>query len=115
MAHTRTYRIFPYFSARITLHHAHLAHALGRPVRALQCYNVAAKLAEEGDFVNLSARAGRILLKLGMEETDEDADEEAEEEERQHVIDACKRVGGTLEAVSHVLEACLSSEIMKSK
>ena len=111
IAHTRTYRIFPYFSARITLHHAHLAHALGQTTRALQCYDVAAKLSAPNSFVNTSARAGRILLKVGMDTWDE----EIEKTEMQYVVNACKGLGGTLEAVGHVVEACLSAEIMKSK
>lgn len=114
IAHTRTYGIFPYFSARITLHNAHLSHALNRQVRALQCYNVAAKLAEEGTMVNLSARAGRILLLIGMGD-DAPEEEEVDDAEIHHVVKTCQGMGGTLQAIGHILEASLSTEIMKSK
>lgn len=77
----------------------------------MQCYSVAARLAEDGTFVNLAARAGRLLLKMGMEEMDE----EAERSEIHGVIEACNQTGGTLKAMGHVLEACVSTEIMKSK
>ncbi|THH27936.1 hypothetical protein EUX98_g6250 [Antrodiella citrinella] len=117
IAHTRTYGLFPHFSARITLHHAHLAHALARPSRADQCYVVAAGLAPAGTFVNVSARAGRVLLHLGWKRNadDDDEGEGVDEEEMKEVVRLCRGLGGTLEAVGRVVEACLSTEIMKSK
>ncbi|KAF8636857.1 hypothetical protein AX17_003215 [Amanita inopinata Kibby_2008] len=45
IAHTRTTSLFPMFAARISLHHAHLAHALGQTTRALECYRLAAHLS----------------------------------------------------------------------
>lgn len=41
IAHTRTHSIFSNYASRITLHHAHLAHAKGDSARALECYRVA--------------------------------------------------------------------------
>ncbi|KAK2460063.1 hypothetical protein APHAL10511_007897 [Amanita phalloides] len=48
VAHTRSTTLFPMFAARITLHHAHLAHSLGQIDRALDCYRVAAYLSRPG-------------------------------------------------------------------
>ena len=50
----------------ITLHHAHLAHALGQPQRVLECYRVVAHLAEDDAFVGVSARAGEVAMWHGM-------------------------------------------------
>ncbi|PFH47789.1 hypothetical protein AMATHDRAFT_66920 [Amanita thiersii Skay4041] len=52
IAHTRSTSLFPAFAARISLHHAHLAHALSQTERALQCYRVAAHLSRPryGDY-----------------------------------------------------------------
>ncbi|KIL71185.1 hypothetical protein M378DRAFT_154670 [Amanita muscaria Koide BX008] len=46
IAHTRSTSLFPMYAARITLHHAHLAHSLGQTERALDCYRVAAHLSQ---------------------------------------------------------------------
>ncbi len=134
IAHTRTYDIFPLFSARIALHHAHLAHALARPARALRCYRAAAHHSEPGSFVNVAARAGEIALCVGVRRrkatmgeawrqglslTDDDwtEDDEAEdlEERGAEVIELCHGMGGTLEAIGQVLEACFTPEILKAK
>ncbi|RDX44285.1 hypothetical protein OH76DRAFT_1359850 [Lentinus brumalis] len=134
IAHTRTYDIFPLFSARIALHHAHLAHALARPARALRCYRAAAHHSEPGSFVNVAARAGEIALCVGVRRrkatmgeawrqglslTDDDwtEDDEAEdlEERGAEVIELCHGMGGTLEAIGQVLQACFTPEILKAK
>ena len=111
--HTRKYHLFNTYSARITLHHAHLAHSLGDIVRASKCYAVAAHLAAEGTFVNVSARAGGLALRIAQ---GEDARTDlAWEAEVSSVVEACKGMGGTLEAIGHILQACLSSEILTAK
>ena len=135
IAHTRTYNIFPLFSARIALHHAHLAHALARPARALRCYHAAAQHSDPGSFVNLAARAGEVALcvgvnrrrtamgddwREGLSAADEDWPDEYEDWDRveargREVLRACRGMGGTLEAVAQVLEACFTPEILKSK
>ncbi|KAL0577825.1 hypothetical protein V5O48_004153 [Marasmius crinis-equi] len=68
ISHLRTHALFDSFAARITLHHAHLAHSRGDLKRAMQCYKVAAHIAEEegSDFVNVSARAGLVALQIGL-------------------------------------------------
>ncbi|KAG9310773.1 hypothetical protein JVU11DRAFT_8622 [Chiua virens] len=76
IAHTRTYDFFPAYSARISLLHAHLAHALGDTERAGTCYHVAAHLdgagpvgssvALGGGFIAAAARAGEALLRIGL-------------------------------------------------
>ena len=78
------------------MHHAHLAHALARPARALRCYRAAAHHSEPGSFVNVAARAGEIALcvgvqrrkasmgdawRQGLSETDEEWTEEDDAEE----------------------------------
>lgn len=136
IAHTRTYDIFHLFSARIALHHAHLAHALLRPARALRCYRAAAYHSNPSDTVHIAARAGEVGLRIGVQrrralmgdawrqglsETDEEWPLEGEEHEAElkragvEVIKLCRKTGGTLEAVAQVLEACLSPEILKAK
>ena len=37
VAHTRSFEVFNLYAPRITLHHAHLAHALGEAERARDC------------------------------------------------------------------------------
>ncbi|KAJ4485686.1 hypothetical protein J3R30DRAFT_3365295 [Lentinula aciculospora] len=68
IAHLRNADLFLSFSGRVTLHHAHLAHAQGQTDRAMQCYELAEALAGErgDDFVRISARAGRACLSIGL-------------------------------------------------
>ena len=92
IAHTRTHGLFASYCARITLHQAHLAHALGNEERAEKCYRVAAFLSRkrmigetkrlnandketlananddgcEDRWVNASARVGEIWLRIGV-------------------------------------------------
>lgn len=49
ISYTRTQGIFSTYVARLTLHEAQLAHALNKPSRALQCYQVAAWLSRKRD------------------------------------------------------------------
>ncbi|KAI0789374.1 hypothetical protein C8Q75DRAFT_157646 [Abortiporus biennis] len=73
IAHTRTYDMFSLFASRISLLHAHFAHALGQETRALECYRVASFLEQEGtkggnkSFVWVAAKAGEVGLRLGVE------------------------------------------------
>ncbi|OJT13950.1 hypothetical protein TRAPUB_9489 [Trametes pubescens] len=134
IAHTRTYDIFPLFAARIALHHAHLAHALLQPARALRCYRAAAHHAERGSFVHVAALAGEAAIcvgvsrrmsrlgetwREGLSEMDEDwPEEEGVEIDVQggmEVVKMCRGMGGSLEAVAQVLEASFTPEILKAK
>ncbi|KAH9486026.1 hypothetical protein JR316_0000090 [Psilocybe cubensis] len=140
IAETRTHGLFALFSARITLHQAHLAHGLGRPERALKCYQVAAYLSRrrapneirfddkygedtdgcEDPWVNVSARAGELWLRIGLasEQTDEGTREYEMEILRARAVDVvkeCEGCGGTLQAVGAVLAACLSKEFLATK
>ncbi|KAK7051469.1 hypothetical protein VNI00_004443 [Paramarasmius palmivorus] len=143
IAHLRTHSLFDSFSARVTLHHAHLAHSRGDIPRALQCYKVAIHIAEQrvDDFVKLSASAGFVALRIGLfrqkagdleQDTkmlvDPPEDPEAidpilegkddwEEIERMgmRVAETCKGMGGTMWSVGRIIEACLSDEILKAK
>ncbi|KAI0674000.1 hypothetical protein C8Q78DRAFT_1076945 [Trametes maxima] len=134
VAHTRTYEIFSLFASRIALHHAHLAHALLQPARALRCYRAAAYHAERGGFVHVAAVAGEVALCVGVQrrrarmgeawtqglsESDEmwpeDEPAEVPVERGVEVLKMCRGVGGSLEAVAQVLEACFTPEILKAK
>ncbi|KAI8980607.1 hypothetical protein BD414DRAFT_464741 [Trametes punicea] len=134
VAHTRTYDIFPLFAARIALHHAHLAHALMKPARALRCYRAAAYHAQRGSFVHVAAMAGEAALCVGVQrrkacrgkawtrglsESDEpwpDGEETGMHVERMMEISKmCRGMGGSLQAVANVLEACSTAEILKAK
>ncbi|KAF9812532.1 hypothetical protein IEO21_06171 [Rhodonia placenta] len=119
IAHTRTFDLFPSFAARIALHYGHLAHALGQSAHALQYYNVAAHLAEDGSFVKLTARVGQIALRIGLERpllgSEDDDGVKVNLEPEMQVARACREMGSNLEAVGRVIEACLTSEILKSK
>ncbi|EIW87452.1 hypothetical protein CONPUDRAFT_161980 [Coniophora puteana RWD-64-598 SS2] len=117
IAHTRTFDIFNSYASRITLHHAHLAHALGNFSRAIRCYEVAAHLEPEPTtYVAVAARTGEVLLRIGLAAAK--GSRKLEESLRQKAVAAarsCKGMGGTLEAIGEVIEATLASEILKSK
>ncbi|KAI9459289.1 hypothetical protein HD554DRAFT_2137625 [Boletus coccyginus] len=67
IAHTRTHNFFSTYAARISLLHAHLAHALGDTERAGTCYRVAAHLDGAGPIGSAAAaRAGEALLCIGL-------------------------------------------------
>ncbi|KZT18694.1 hypothetical protein NEOLEDRAFT_1246306 [Neolentinus lepideus HHB14362 ss-1] len=112
IAHTRTHDIFELFAARIALQQGHLAHARGQAERAGRCYRAAAFLAGAGDeFVEIAARAGELVLGIGVHGREEGVGaEEGEALARQ-----CRGRGAALEAVGQVVEACLATEILKSK
>ncbi|KAF9476022.1 hypothetical protein BDN70DRAFT_839938 [Pholiota conissans] len=136
IAHTRTYNIFNIYSARITLHQAHLAHSQAQSERAIKCYRVAAYLSqqrssrsEESDeqddgcedrWVNVSARAGELWLRVGLAGEEEDEAEfvrvmQVLRKEGKEVVKECQGLGGTIEAVGAVLEACLAEEFLVAK
>ncbi|KAJ7342640.1 hypothetical protein DFH08DRAFT_783042 [Mycena albidolilacea] len=140
IAHARTHALFSGALAhRITLLHAQLAHALGRPARARKCYQVAARLAEEGGDAGgvVAARAGEVALLVGMRarararttgralesplvEADADAvfadcgDAELAQMGKE-VAGVCRGLGGAMRAVGEVLEGVLTAEILKAK
>ncbi len=111
VAHVRTVGLWDAFSARVLLHEAHLAHAREDTNRAESCYAIAAELASEGegrdDYVEICARVGMVGLKIGLGKADY--------EESMKVVDSCKGMGGTLRSVGKVIEACMSSEILRAK
>ncbi|KAJ3495993.1 hypothetical protein NLJ89_g10544 [Agrocybe chaxingu] len=154
IAHARTYGLFSAYSARITLHQAHLAHALAQTDRALRCYQVAAFLsrkrtpssafnsananaphpslatptANDGDeddgcedyWVNVSARAGDMWLRIGVLSAIEDDEERQEGLEvlripGLEIAKECEGLGGTLKTVGAILTACLAKEFLVTK
>jgi len=141
IAHTRTHSLFDAYAARITLYHAHLSHALCQRSRAFACYRLAAALASAEEqqeqtstslistttndqvhsgiavarFVRVAAQAGELGLRIGIArekgaEVDKDTRRWGDE-----VVKECRMLGGTLEAVGRVLEACLTDEIVAAK
>lgn len=144
IADTRSCGLFPLYSARITLHHAHLAHSQGLKERALKCYKVAAHLSrardstknppktyaeadqEEEDaqsedlWINVSARAGELWLRIGM--ISEIEDEVGRERQMEllrprvaQVVKQCQGLGGALQSVGEILSACSSKEYLVTK
>ncbi|KAK0209314.1 hypothetical protein DFS33DRAFT_1498375, partial [Desarmillaria ectypa] len=120
-AHARTKGLFDALAARIMLHHAHLAHTKGDTQIAGDYYRAAAYLAEDGpardDYVRTAARAGEVALRIGVwarGEQDEDS-WEAIRKEGFSVLDDCQIQGGTLKSIGTLIDACLSSEILKAK
>lgn len=115
IAHTRDFDLFDAYAARITLHHGHLAHALGDSARAAKCYAVVAHLAAEGTYVYASARASHLALRIAMGEGVRRARDPEWEEEVGEVVDGCRGMGGTMEAVARVLQASVAKEIVTVK
>lgn len=131
IAHAQNHNIFDEYAARITLHHAHLVHALGRTDRALDCYQVAAHISSETSFVHVAARAGELACVIGERASHASYREDTmdvegsvsrdagltdeEREEVREVAELCHEMGGALEAIGELLEACASVEIVKSK
>lgn len=92
--------------------------------RALECYRVAAHVAEGGSFVQVAAQAGEVCLRIGLTsgqgEWPEGLDVAVEvrpvdEEEGMQIAQACSEMGGTLQAIGQMIKACLSPEILKFK
>ncbi|KII93109.1 hypothetical protein PLICRDRAFT_170892 [Plicaturopsis crispa FD-325 SS-3] len=126
------------YAPLVTLLHAQLAHAMGRGARAAQCYAVAAELASGTNgrqdrshldteksalsYVEAAARAGEVALRIGMEAAglpeDEKGPANIREETQKMGVEAvrlCAGHGGVLEAAGTVLQACITTEIVKAK
>ena len=96
------------------------------------------RLAEDGTAVNVAARAGlkglgvgkarpRVVATVvgrGVKGKGKGKERDAggmglglsvEDGETMGVVESCRGMGGTLEAVGHVLHACVSSEILSAK
>ena len=95
-------------------------------MRASQCYHAAEVNSEPGSFVHVAARASGFALRLGLMQSErilagDDPDECGVEYERNmvdegmRVAQACRGMGGTLEAVGQVLLACLTPENLVAK
>jgi hypothetical protein len=129
IAHTRNYDLFPAYASRITLHHAHLAHALGQTERARDCYRVAEHLALDGNgdadvWVKMAAVIGGIGLEMGLKhgrggggKDKEDNDWQMEELKKRaaEAIEACAGMGATLQAGAKVIEGCMVDESLGAK
>ena len=133
IAHTRTWDVFDEFSARIALHHAHLAHSLAKSPEALGYYTVASALSETGSFVDVAATLGRAELLIGLSahspaspthgsvENDARSSLPANTNNEEllalgsRAVRLTKGMGGTLEAAGKVIQAATSAEILKAK
>ncbi|KAG1786474.1 uncharacterized protein HD556DRAFT_1053488 [Suillus plorans] len=125
---THTHDLFHSYSARITLHAAHLAHALGDTERAGVCYRVAKYVDDERNagtgYVGAAACAGEALLRIGLraqahdENSNPVVNEDASTDEgdwldaethalARSAIQRCHGMGGTLEAVGKVVQAAV--------
>lgn len=132
------------YAARVCLHQGHLAQATGGLTKAVQCYRVCAWIASgrkeahdagkkttpvmKDQFLYIAARACDIGLRLGMlrggrsfaqNADEEDVEEDMTEEEVRRLASSvakeCRGMGSMLESVGQVIEACLSTEIVKAK
>jgi hypothetical protein len=133
VAHVRTHDLWDMYSARVTLYHGHLAHALCQMERALDCYRIATHLAQKtldsnnirGDhahanlalanFIRVAASAGEIGLHIGLARQKRSPISTNLRRRGMEVAQECRLLKGTLEAVGRVLEACLSDEIILAK
>ncbi|KAG2364825.1 hypothetical protein BDR07DRAFT_1354615 [Suillus spraguei] len=128
---THTHDLFHSYSARITLHAAHLAHGLGDTEHAGVCYRVAKSIDDEcnagAGYVGAAACAGEALLRIGLcaqardhgqsssITTNEDASGDKSDwlDAETHAlatsaIQRCHGMGGTLEAVGKVVQAAVA-------
>lgn len=124
---TDAHDLFHSYSARITLHAAHLAHALGDAERAGMCYRVARAVDDElnagAGFVGAAACAGEALLRIGLraeyqggpkkrvpqvnEATGDWLDSETHALAKS-AIQRCHGMGGTFEAVGKLVQAAVA-------
>lgn len=83
----------------------------------MDCYRVAASLSEEGSFVALSAKAGEIVLRIGVhaQQGPVEGVGSVGAKEAMAVASKCRNMGGALEAVGSVIEALATGEILKAK
>ncbi|KAG8887749.1 hypothetical protein FRB98_009071 [Tulasnella sp. 332] len=122
IAHARTTGLFRSFASRIVLIQAHLAHALGKADRALQCYQSAGFLERSGggsssSFIVLSARIGEVILRLSSQgqPINNRADEAELKAMSLEVVGECRRGGPPFEAVTRILEAVWATGIVDVK
>ncbi|OAX38109.1 hypothetical protein K503DRAFT_741672 [Rhizopogon vinicolor AM-OR11-026] len=117
--------LFHSYSARITLHTAHLAHALGDTERAGVCYRVARAVDDElntgAGFVGAAACAGEALLRIGLRaqaqahgdnpEVNEGTGDWLDSETHalaKSAIQRCHGMGGIFEAVGKTVQAAVA-------
>ncbi|KAG9005539.1 hypothetical protein FRB94_001466 [Tulasnella sp. JGI-2019a] len=121
IAHARSNDSFQSFAPRIVLLQAHLAHALGKTDRALQCYHAASFLSKSNGkapdaFVGLSARIGEVVLRLSSKDQYSiDGDDGILKAMTFEVISECRRGGPPFEAVVKLLEAVWAGGIIDMK
>jgi len=133
VAYTRTWSMFDEFSARIALHHAHLAHSLGKSAEAFARYTVASTLSDAGGFVDVAATLGRAELLIGLSAnplvlpTHGSSENGARQSLSTNMsyeglltfgsraVRLTKGMGGTLEAAGKVIQAATSAEILRAK
>jgi len=133
IAHIRAWDVFDEFGARITLHHAHLTHSLGKSTEALTHYTVASALSEVGGFVDVAATLGRAELLIGLSghspasptygsgknDAGSSMPTNTNNEELlafgSRAVRLTKGMGGTLEAAGKVIQAATSREILRAK
>jgi hypothetical protein len=108
IAFTRTTQSFHHYAPRITLLHAHLAHALGRTARAQECYRVAAALALPASEVHAAALAGASALEFGLAALEGREPSEEMRVRAKAAIRVCRGNGAMLLSLSEVLEALLA-------
>jgi hypothetical protein len=133
IAHTRTWGLFDEFSARIALHHAHLAHSLGKNTETSAYYTVASHLSEPSSFVDIAATLGRAQLFIGLSAhspsspvhgsgesvtrlpSPANMNEEEISAFASRAVRLTKGMGGTLEAAGKVIQAATCAEILRAK
>jgi hypothetical protein len=83
---------------------------------------VAAHLAREGgeekngdSWVEIAAKAGGMALEIGRNCGAGEKEVEEMRKRGMEVVKACSGMGGTLECVGTIMEACLVDEILRAK
>jgi len=83
ISYTRTQEIFSSYAARLTLYEAQLAHALNKPDRALQCYQIAAWLSRKRDHpssANIRSKSKPMSVDIRSNQVAEDTNIDGEED-----------------------------------
>jgi len=81
ISYTRTQEIFSSYAARLTLYEAQLAHALNKPDRALQCYQIAAWLSRKRDHhSSANTRSKPMSVDIRSNQVAEDTNIDGEED-----------------------------------
>lgn len=115
------------------MHHAHLAHSLGKSAEAFARYTVASILSDTGGFVDVAATLGRAELLIGLSANPLAPPTRGNDENSvwqslptnmnyegllalgSRAVRLTKGMGGTLEAAGKVIQAATSAEILKAK